>query len=486
MSKSTILIVLICVISVFGYSQEKKYGFEDTFKWMKETFEQNDAGFAYVIEVKGQSAYDALNEMTLEKIKTAKNSDEYLVIMRNWQAFFRSGHIYIVKTEKGNKIVNNNPKKEVKKKETKKKKGVIIKENKFKKYLDNKKILDYEGIWQSGGYVIGVKKDKDSYTGYIMESGNPSWTKGEVKFKINLTDNSVVYYMGDHSPRNFKNVDKIGDAYIEMDFINLKRIYPETKPEKSFETYLKAINATEPYLEKIDETTLLLRIPSFAMANKKKIDSILLSNRELVLSTKNLILDIRNNGGGSDSSYKELIPFLYTNPIRTVGMEILSTPLNNARMESFIKNEDDFFSPKDIKGFEKDLIKLNEKIGEFVQLNKKKVSVRKINEINKYPQNIGILINYNNGSTAEQFLLAAKQSKKVKLFGVTTRGVLDISNMNFVISPCGNYRLGYCLSKSFRIPDMAIDGKGIQPDYYLGQDIPKHEWIQFAKDTFNQ
>ena len=121
MNKSTILIVLICVISVFGYSQEKKYGFEDTFKWMKETFEQNDAGFAYVIEVKGQGAYDALNEMTLEKIKKAKNSDEYLVIMRNWQAFFRSGHIYIVKTEKGNKIANNNPKKEVKKKETKKK-----------------------------------------------------------------------------------------------------------------------------------------------------------------------------------------------------------------------------------------------------------------------------------------------------------------------------------------------------------------------------
>ena len=39
-------------------------------------------------------------------------------------------------------------------------------------------------------------------------------------------------------------------------------------------------------------------------------------------------------------------------------------------------------------------------------------------------------------------------------------GVLDISNMHFVKSPCGKIELGYCLSKSYRIPEMAIDGKG--------------------------
>ena len=251
--------------------------------------------------------------MTLEKIKKAKNSDDCIRVIQSWQAFFRSGHISIRKTDKANKIANNTPKNNIEAKKGKKEKGVLIKENKFKKYLDKKKALDYEGIWQSGGYVIGVKKIESNYIGYIMESENTSWREGEVKFKINATDNSAVYYMEDHSPREFDNVDKIGNAYIEMGFINLKRIYPETKPKKAFETYLKSINATQPYLDKIGDNTIVLRIPSFSSSYKKAIDSVLLANKKLITSTKSLIIDIRNNGGGSDSSYREIIPFIYTN-----------------------------------------------------------------------------------------------------------------------------------------------------------------------------
>jgi len=94
-------------------------------------------------------------------------------------------------------------------------------------------------------------------------------------------------------------------------------------------------------------------------------------------------------------------------------------------------------------------------------LNKFPVRKTTLDTVYEYPKNIGIIINENNGSTTEQFLLAAKQSKKVKLFGTTTMGVLDISNMHFVQSPCEEFKLGYCLSKSMRIPHMTIDNKGI-------------------------
>jgi C-terminal processing protease CtpA/Prc len=108
-----------------------------------------------------------------------------------------------------------------------------------------------------------------------------------------------------------------------------------------------------------------------------------------------------------------------------------------------------------------------------------------LDTVYSYPENVGIIINEANGSTAEQFLLEAKQSRKVKLFGVTTFGVLDISNMYFVDSPCKEFQLGYSLSRSMRIPDFTIDEKGIQPDYYLDRTIPPYEWTDFVNKILN-
>jgi C-terminal processing protease CtpA/Prc len=130
--------------------------------------------------------------------------------------------------------------------------------------------------------------------------------------------------------------------------------------------------------------------------------------------------------------------------------------------------------------------KLEKRLGEFVNLSENAVTENKLEKVYEYPKNVGIIINGGNGSTTEQFLLAAKQSKKVKLFGTTTAGILDISNMNFVTSPCSEFELGYCISKSLRIPDMAIDDKGIQPDYYIDNTIPKYKWIDYVQDTINQ
>ena len=59
-------------------------------------------------------------------------------------------------------------------------------------------------------------------------------------------------------------------------------------------------------------------------------------------------------------------------------------------------------------------------------------------------------------------------------------GVLDISNMYTVNSPCGQFELGYSLTRSMRIPELAIDNIGFQPDFYIDKSIPKYEWVEFV------
>ena len=58
--------------------------------------------------------------------------------------------------------------------------------------------------------------------------------------------------------------------------------------------------------------------------------------------------------------------------------------------------------------------------------------------------------------------------------------------MYFIKSSCEKFELGYSLSRSMRIPEMTIDDKGIQPDYYIDKSVPKYEWIQFVTNTLYQ
>ena len=454
---------------------------ESTFKWLKKTFEENDAGFEYALQKKGMQLYEAHNQQIAEKVIAAKTPQECSLLLNEWLKFFRDGHIGIGLTQPAGQPGNSDqPDITFPDWET-----LSATLEDFKAYLDQKEDPGFEGIWQTSSYVIGIKMEGDSYVGFILESGAETWSEGQVKLKFQVSEEggSGVFYMYDHSPVEFDNVSLVGTNYLQLGNYTLGRRYPELPIDPKFEAYYKSIQASGPYLDQRSETTLYLRIPSFQAGEKRAIDSVIAANRERILATENLIIDIRNGTGGSDSSYGELLPLLFTNPIREIGVEFLSTKLNNQRMLDFINKPEYGFDEAGKKWAQESFDKLTERKGEFVSLNPYPVSIIAYDTVHPYPKNVGIIINEGNGSTDEQFLLAAKQSRKVKLFGTSTMGVLDVSNMYFVPSPCGDFQLGYSLSRSMRIPEFTIDGHGIQPDFYLDSSIPRYEWVDFAEKT---
>jgi len=489
MRKITLLLVMILTSSI-NYAQNCNCTLN--LKWVTETIEKNDAGFQYVIDKKGEDAYLAHKKVFKEKVSKIKEKSECLKLLNDWTEFFRKNHLQVVLNEETNTKKN---KEELSEKEIinlyKDSPKFKINEKDFTNYINSlKNKNDFEGIWLSDPYTIGIVKDTENvnreYVGFILKSESPYWQKQQIKLEIVKNENgnySMKYYMRDHSIRKIDKVDIVGNNYLLANFIVLKRINPIQKTDPKTELFFKSMYARKPFIEKIYENTVLLRIPSFRHSLKKDIDSLITKNNELISKTDNLIIDLRNNGGGSDASYEKIIPYLYTNPIRGLGVQYLSTELNNKRMVDFMNDSD--WSEEDKEWAKKGLEKLNRNIGKFVNINDEIVSIDTLDTVLPQPEKVAILINGNCGSTTEQFLLEAKQSKKVKLFGVTTLGSLDISNMYSVNSPDGNYKLWYGLTKSYRIPEMLIDGKGLQPDFYFDKTIKPYEWIMKTEEILN-
>ncbi len=236
-----------------------------------------------------------------------------------------------------------------------------------------------------------------------------------------------------------------------------------------------------PTLKSLSERTLLLIVRSFELKQKPQLDSLLAANDSLLRATPNLVIDIRGATGLADASFAGLLPYLYTGPIRTPGTELLSTPVNNARFDTLMARPD---FPKDMRPYLQGVKQaLAAELGEFVNVAADPVTVLELDSVARYPASVGVLVDSTTASSAEEFVLAAKQSEKVKVFGVPTAGHLDIATPNSLVSPCKLYRLHYAVSRSLRLPERGIDAMGIRPDYLLPDPIPAAGWAPYAQAT---
>lgn len=244
-----------------------------------------------------------------------------------------------------------------------------------------------------------------------------------------------------------------------------------SKPVQPIFKEEEKINA---FYKKLDDSTGYLRIKSFDLSYAKKIDSVIKANLTNIQSMPRLVIDLRGNGGGGDRAASYLQPVIYTNPVKNIGVDLLATPDNIAAWDCAIdryrneipKNQLDHLMQVLAQGRGKDRALVN-----FAS-----DYTGTLPTVWPMPAKVAIVIDHGCGSATEEFLLLAKQSKKVVMAGEHSKGVLDYSNV--VQHPFFHpaFELHYPTTRSRRVDvGLGIDQVGIQPDIPL--DLGADSWL---------
>lgn len=455
-------LALILLIFRFSNAHAQTCDCEKELLHTKQFIEHNYAGFGDKLKFIGKKEYEKKAGELLKLSKTAK--ENCLLIVSQYLDIFKDNHIQVGSAfdaaRYDSAYISNRP-------------LVNIPAEKIETL---RRSTTHEGIYNfnfDSTYTIAVYKDKTAlhdYVGVLIDSKLPHWKKGMLKFEGKLVNDSLMkgtLYMRNHMP-------KVDWFFLGKNSIGGDWQREGTKREKFVSNYQPVAS------KKLSDKTFYIKISNFNPSNYKLIDSLFKANQETLSSTPNLVLDLRGNGGGADFAYAPILPYIYTGPVRTIGVDVLATEDNITGWKKILNDED---IPEDSKRSIRAMIeKMENNKGRLVNISDDEIDSSYKQQV--YPHKVAILINRGCASTTEQFLLHAMQSSKVILMGENTDGTLDYSNMRDASFSCMPYTLHYATTRSRRLDvGQGIDDTGIAPNKVLP---PGADWIAEAVKILEQ
>jgi hypothetical protein len=431
--------------------------------YIKTKIEKNYAGFHDKVNSHTKASYDEQTALALQRSKAITKPAYCVALMNDWLKFFKDGHIQIgrdrISTDIEKTYLEN------------RRKSLGKLNISAAALISLARSNGIPGIYQNEDTTlkIAVVKSKNSfreYAGVVVASKSNNWASGQVVLELKL--NSRQHTLDGIWYDKYTIPTSVSFKPTKNNLGNWQRV----GTERSAAEIISSVNISSQLLS---PETLYLKIGTFNQANAKNIDSLFRVNQVYLEKTPNLILDLRNNGGGADFAYRVILPYLYTNTIHTTGADVLATGDNIAGWAAVATTAG---IPPDQKAFIHDLIaKMEKEKGKLVSLAEDQNIT--LDSVKHYPKNIAILINRESASSAEEFLLQATQSRKVVLMGEHTAGVLDYANVRGANFSCMPYMLFWATSKSRRISaGTGIDNVGSQPNIFLK---PEQNWIKAAQ-----
>ncbi|WP_055412172.1 S41 family peptidase [Nonlabens sp. YIK11] len=454
--------LLALLLLPFLKTQAQDCDCADSFQITKDTYEKNYSLFQYKVTDENRDLYTAHSDIMLDRAKQAKDLTECITILEKWLEFFRDGHTYIIRSE-NESVETHNENIPITMEE--------FKSNYAKSASNDNPIL---GIWKNAGYEVAIipnpinnSRERD-YVGVILGSTNPNWKKGDVKFELmNIfgTSYDINYLMGDHTIKQITG-EQTDHGVLEIKTLsNWTKLWPKVenvkKPseiERKFDQFHLSYVDNIPYL----------RLPDFYSVDPEYVDSIMQANHDRIIASEMMIVDVRDNSGGSDATYFPLLPYVLDGPVEMPSNGFWLSDDNTEYLINAMAAS---------KGYSVEEYKQKDKQEYESFINNKGKAYFKgegtwtftADTIYKGPKKIIILTDEGVGSSGETFVYRANQSDRVVVYGQNTAGVVDGFNGFPLDLGC----LTAVFPTSYRAPDIAtnpIDPYGIAPDVYVDKE----------------
>jgi hypothetical protein len=333
------------------------------------------------------------------------------------------------------------------------------------KRLGKKDITAIEGIYSDGrSIVFGImqkEKNPNQYIGVVLKT-NKLLDAGHILLELTRQRDSSfdVYYNIGLLGFNFQRIIKnMRIEHGQIPFLGFSKGSVPASLGKNYE------------FKELNDSTNYLRLLSFDARLTRELDSFYRSIDQVIRSKPYLIIDIRNNGGGSESSYFNLLPYAYTRPLHIDTASVWVTPENIKRYEEATT------------GDYKDLVARMKKAVpyRFIPQAETAQYTWAMDSVTVYPNKIALLFNRGTASAGEGMIQYFIQSDKVMTIGENSGGYIGYGNVMNAPVPCGKFTVQSTTTRYLQ--KSKYEFVGIAPMYRVKQ---SDDWISFAQEVLSR
>lgn len=344
-----------------------------------------------------------------------------------------------------------------------------------------------EGVWAAPDFDVAVVPDgprrRGNFIAIVTQSRNEAWAPGDVAARFTRNGAewiATLYRSEDRAPlRSPAALQREGEM-LHMPPITWGRRAPAVSRAN-----FNAVAPRAPFYANVNERTALITLPSFSPEHRQEIVDMLAAHDADIRARDVLIVDLRGNEGGSAGLGQLLAPYYYTADQRAqIGPRTYPLGLSTPRWIGYYTQIRDSIPAGEDRDFFSDFIRRMEASpGALVPYFEDAALAAQLYAtpapaiVHETPAHVAIIVDRHSVSAAEAFVLTARRSGRVTIFGEPTGGSIDYQSVSMTGAGQGRLRhhLGLPSSAaSDELPARGFNASGVPVDVSLAGE---RDWI---------